>query len=210
MLGPCVKVEVPEPIVCDDADEVAKLLVLGPCVKVEVPEPIVCDDADEVAKLLVLGPCVKVEEPEPMVCDVIDEVIVVGPMLLVIVCPPVTVPVDLDDSGFVLCPPLVVSPVLVVCDVVVLVAVPLWSTVVDWLLIVPLLVTVREEPDGSETVDCPLETPPVLVVGTEIAEFVVCTALVVCDDWGTELEWVAALLTWLVLVACPEDVEVVM
>ena len=108
-------------------------------------------------------------------------------MLLVVVCPPMTVPVGLDDSVFVLCPPLVVSPVLVACDVAVIVAVPLCSTVVEWLLIVPLLVTVCEEPDGSETVKCPLETPPVLVVGTEIAEFVVCV-LVVCDDWGTELE----------------------
>ena len=170
---------------------------------------LVCDGADEVAKLLVLGPCVKVEVPEPMVCDVIDEVVVVKLMLLVVVCPPVTVPVDLDDSGFVLCPALVVSPVLVVYDGAVEVAVPLWSVVVEWLLIVWLLVSVREDPDGSEAVDCLLETPPVLVVDAELAEFVVCTALVVCDDWRTELERVALVITWLVPVACPEAVEVV-
>ena len=138
--------------------EMADVVIPLPLVMPLVPEIVelvlwlplwVCDGADEVAKLLVLGLCVKVEEPEPMVCDVIDEVIVVRPMLLVLVCPPVTVPVDLDDSGFVLCPPLVVSPVLVVCDVAVIVAVPLWSTVVDWLLIVSLLAIVREELDGS-------------------------------------------------------------
>lgn len=183
-------------LICDDADEVVELLVLGACVKVEVLEPVVCDGADEVAKLLVLSACVKVEVPEPMVCDVTDEVIVVRPTLLVVICPPVTVPVDLEDSGLVLCPARVVDPVLVACD---------GSMVVDW-----LLVRVREDPDGLETVDCPLDRPPVLVVDAEIAEFVVCRALVVCDDWRAELEWVAPVVTWLVPVDCPEAVELMM
>ena len=171
---------------------------------------LICDGADEVAKLLVLGPCVKVEVPEPKVCDGTDEVIVARPMLLVVSCPPVTVLVNLEDSGFVLCPALVVSPVLVACDGAVEVRVVLKSTVVEWLLMVRLLVIVREDPDGSETVECPLERPPVLVVGAETAELVVCTALVACDDRGPELEWVTPVVTWLVPVACPETVEVVM
>ena len=171
---------------------------------------LICDSADEVAELPVLGPYVKVEAPEPMVCDGTDELIVVRPTLLVVVSPPVTVPVDLEDSGFVLCPALVVSPVLVVYDGAVEVAVPLWSAVVEWLLIVWLLVTGRENLEDSEIVDCPLERPPVLVVGAEIAEFVVCTALVICDGWGTELEWVPMVVIWLAPVVCPEAVEVVM
>ena len=156
---------------------------------------LVCDGADEVAKLLVLGSCVRVEVPEPIICDVDDEVVVVKPTLLVVVCLPVTVPVDLADSEFVLCPALVVSPVPVVCNGAVEVAVPLWAAVIEWLLIVWLVVTVREDPGCSETVECPLETPPVLVVCAELAEFVACAALVVCDDWETELEWVALVLT---------------
>ena len=169
-----------------------------------------CDGADEVAKLLVLGPCVKVEVPEPIVCDGTDEVIVVRPTLLVVVCPPVTVLINLEDSGFVLCPALVVSPVLVACERAVEVRAVLKSTVVEWLLVIWLLVTMREDPDGSETVECPLERPPVLVVGAETAELVVCTALVACDDRGPELEWVTPVVTWLVPVTCPETVEVVM
>lgn len=40
------------------------------------------------------------------------------------------------------------------------------------------LITVREDLDGSETVERPLESPSVLMECVEIGVFVVCTVLV--------------------------------
>ena len=59
--------------------------------------------------------------------------------------------------------------------------------------------------DGLETVECPLETPPVLVRCAGLAEFVVRN----CDDWETELERIAPVATWFVAVFRPEAVEMV-
>lgn len=112
-----------------------------------------------------------------------------------VVWPPVTVTVDSDDAVFVLCLALVESPVLVGWEGALEVAVLLWSMVVPWLLNVWLLMAVREDPDGLETVECPLETPPVLGVCAELAVFVVCTALVVWNDWGAELELLPLVIT---------------
>ena len=72
-----------------------------------------------------------------------------------------------------------------------------------------LLTTVRDDLAGSETVERPLESPSVLMDFVEIGVFVICAALVVWDDWGTELERLPLVVTRLVAVACLDVEEVV-
>ena len=67
----------------------------------------------------------------------------------------------------------------------------------------------REDLDGPETVERPLESTSVLMDRVETGEFVVCTALVARDDWGTELERLPLVVTRLVAVACLDVEEVV-